>query len=258
MDLQAGCAALQDQCGSVASTWAHSLNIAQLALWQGKKPADTGEAEVYAVPCFNPFVSSAFSKDVDGRCAGLPHPHPTHSCKMRKSQGFAKTWQRNALAHIRQAPALLKLVSTLKLDVHQSNAWFQIFGNSTRRSSHVQDWRWYVNERYSGSDAPKRAVSCSRDKAAAGTSLWEWKTPDCCGDKEVTLTTMFNLGQRIYTPPLAKNGDIKRSAHLMAASVCTCWTHCSLSWKGKQVKTSKPILPPPSSSSLSHLSVNET
>lgn len=101
-------------------------------------------------------------------------------------------------------------------------------------------------------------VGWSWDKTAAGTSLWELKTPDCCCDKEVTLTTMFNLGQHIYTPPLAKNGDVKRSAHLMAASVCTCWTRCSLSWKGRQVKTSRLVLPPPSSSSLSHLSVKET
>lgn len=61
------------------------LKTAQLALWQGKKPADTGEAEVYAVPCFNPFVSSAFSKDANDRCVCLPCPQPTHSCKMRKS-----------------------------------------------------------------------------------------------------------------------------------------------------------------------------
>lgn len=153
--------------------------------------------------------------------------------------------------------ALLKLVSTLILDVNQSNVWFQIFGNSARRSSHVQDWCWYADERYSGSDAQNPAVSCSRDKAAAGTSPWELKTPDC-SDKEVTSTTMFNLGQHIYTPLLAKNGDVKLFARLMAASVCTCWTRCSQSWKRRQVKTSKLVLPPPSSSSLSHLSVNET
>lgn len=44
------------------------LKTAELALWQVKKPADTGEAEVYPVPCFNPSLSSAFSKDVNGRC----------------------------------------------------------------------------------------------------------------------------------------------------------------------------------------------
>lgn len=31
---------------------------------------------------------------------------------------------------------------------------------------------------------------------------------------------MFNLGQSIYIPPLAKNGDVKLTAHLMAVSVC--------------------------------------
>lgn len=53
MDLQVRRAALQDKRGSVTPPGHNPLKAVQLALWQGKNPADTGETEVYAVPCFS-------------------------------------------------------------------------------------------------------------------------------------------------------------------------------------------------------------
>lgn len=195
---------------------------------------------------------------MNGRCAGLPCPHPLTAAKWGKAKALPR--------HGREMLWLTQV-------------WLQLCWSLCLRSnltciSLTLGFRFL--ETLPGGQAMCRTdvgmlmkdtvgllhrimlVSCSWDKTAAGTSLWEWKTPDWGSDKEATLTTMFNLGQYFYTPPLAKNGDVKRSAHLMAASVCTCWTPCSMSWKGMQVKTSRLVLPPPSSSSLSHLSVKET
>lgn len=51
--LQVRCGALPEKCGSTTSTWAQSSEDSAGCCAAGKEAADTGETEVYVVPCFS-------------------------------------------------------------------------------------------------------------------------------------------------------------------------------------------------------------